>query len=291
MSWLSSIASIGGSLLSGRLNNSAASAQQSTAINANREFYQNRHQWEVEDLRKAGLNPILSANNASGSGIGATATATPYGDLGQAVTNAANTAIARKQLDIADKNASTNRILAENDRTKSAATMMDAQTRATEASHLNPMRDEQTNYYRSIAKSTEVRMELDRAMNAAQINAIDQKLIMARLELAGKLDLMEKQGNAALTQASVSSLMAEVARQNGVSLRQLQQSMIGKNNQEILESAARVDHTKLRDDVYRSENSLALDEYGANGNPTLRERLWGAAELIERFNPLKGFIK
>ena len=34
--------------------------------------YQNRHQWEVEDLKKAGLNPILSANSgaslASGSG-------------------------------------------------------------------------------------------------------------------------------------------------------------------------------------------------------------------------------
>lgn len=34
-----------------------------------KEFAQNAHQWEVEDLGKAGLNPVLSANSSSAASI------------------------------------------------------------------------------------------------------------------------------------------------------------------------------------------------------------------------------
>lgn len=58
-------AAIGSSLLSSSASKSASKANTNAQINWNREAMQNRHQWEVEDLKKAGLNPILSANGAS----------------------------------------------------------------------------------------------------------------------------------------------------------------------------------------------------------------------------------
>ena len=62
MSFLGDIAGAvigaGSSIWGANQSNSAAFEMQANSINAQREFMQNRHQWEVEDLRKAGLNPI-----------------------------------------------------------------------------------------------------------------------------------------------------------------------------------------------------------------------------------------
>jgi hypothetical protein len=75
---LPSVITGGASLLGSHLSNNSASSAQAEAnrINyeiakENREFQkeslQNFHQWEVNDLRKAGLNPVLSAGGGSSS--------------------------------------------------------------------------------------------------------------------------------------------------------------------------------------------------------------------------------
>lgn len=53
---------VAGSAMSGAFNAHSQNQQQKD----NEYMMKNKHQWQVEDLRKAGLNPILSANNSGG---------------------------------------------------------------------------------------------------------------------------------------------------------------------------------------------------------------------------------
>jgi len=83
-----------GSLVSGIFGQSSANR----SIKFQREAAKNAHQWEVEDLRKAGLNPILSAGGSGARASGGAQATMP--DLGSAVT----TALAAKRLNQEIKN-------------------------------------------------------------------------------------------------------------------------------------------------------------------------------------------
>lgn len=63
MAALAAGAVIGGSLLSGMFGRKS----QKTSIGFQREMAQKAHQYEVADLRKAGLNPILSGTGGGGA--------------------------------------------------------------------------------------------------------------------------------------------------------------------------------------------------------------------------------
>jgi hypothetical protein len=86
--------------------NSAAAAQ---ANEWNKENYQHRYQWSVDDMRKSGLNPILAATNGiSGSIAGASASSIQALDYGasvssgmQATSSAGQAKAAKKQADTA----------------------------------------------------------------------------------------------------------------------------------------------------------------------------------------------
>ncbi|QCS36101.1 minor capsid protein [Capybara microvirus Cap1_SP_124] len=83
MGLFSSIGSAVNSLLGGTSSakqaNRYALQQASVSNEYQKEFANNAHQWEVEDLKKAGLNPILSANTGGADTGGAGAMGTGYG--------------------------------------------------------------------------------------------------------------------------------------------------------------------------------------------------------------------
>lgn len=65
-----------------------------------KEVMQNRHQWEVADMRKAGLNPILSATGGSGASGNAPAIVAP--DLAGAFKSGAETSTQHSEKNLKD---------------------------------------------------------------------------------------------------------------------------------------------------------------------------------------------
>ena len=83
MSWETGAGIVAGSVLGGLFGRS--NAKSSYAFQ--REFAQNRRQWEVEDLKAAGLNPILAAGGSGASAPSAAMPITP--DFASAFSSAA----------------------------------------------------------------------------------------------------------------------------------------------------------------------------------------------------------
>lgn len=99
MSWLSNtIGSVVGSLFGSATQNHYNSANAEQANKWNVENYQHRYQWSVDDMRSAGLNPILAATNGIGGSIsGASAASVGMSDIGSTMNSARAASAAERQ--------------------------------------------------------------------------------------------------------------------------------------------------------------------------------------------------
>lgn len=99
MSWLSNtLGSIGGSVLGSAVQNHYNSANAAQANAWNVENYKHRYQWAVDDMRAAGLNPILAATNGIGGSIsGASAASIGMSDIGSTMNSARAASAAERQ--------------------------------------------------------------------------------------------------------------------------------------------------------------------------------------------------
>lgn len=99
MSWLSNtLGSVAGSVLGSAVQNHYNSANAAQANAWNVENYKHRYQWAVEDMRSAGLNPILAATNGIGGSIsGASAASVGMSDIGSTMNSARAASAAERQ--------------------------------------------------------------------------------------------------------------------------------------------------------------------------------------------------
>ena len=103
MSWLSdTLGNIAGSVLGGLGSSEIQSQYNEKAIRLQNELnvdnYRHRYQWAVEDMRNAGLNPILAATNGIGGSIsGASAASVGMSDIGSTMNSAKAASAAERQ--------------------------------------------------------------------------------------------------------------------------------------------------------------------------------------------------
>lgn len=103
MSWLTStLGNLAGSML-GNLGSSAIQSKYNEEAirlqnQLNVENYKHRYQWAVDDMRAAGLNPILAATNGIGGSIaGASAGTIGMSDIGANMNSARSSSAAERQ--------------------------------------------------------------------------------------------------------------------------------------------------------------------------------------------------
>lgn len=99
MSWFSdTLGSVAGSVLGSAVQNHYNSANAAQANAWNVENYKHRYQWAVDDMRAAGLNPILAATNGIGGSIsGASAASVGMSDIGSTMNSARAASAAERQ--------------------------------------------------------------------------------------------------------------------------------------------------------------------------------------------------
>lgn len=312
MSFLGDIAGAvigaGSSIWGANQSNSAAFEMQANSINAQRESLQNRHQWEVEDLRKAGLNPILSATNSAGGSIsGATANVTAP-DISGALNKIANSAFAKKQTELLEKelqvkqdNAKANLTNADANQINSQARMIEAHNDQVKTNSAVEYNNANISYLGAMTNYTKQKQENETAMNKMQISEIQQRITNSVQELAAKIVYLQKTGDAALMSASAAQrnaaaqeLMAQVAQQNGISLRQLQGALTQKGLAEVGEISARINNYNAQTFKTQMEGNILYNRYpltsGKDSNTGLRQHLFGTGELIKIFSPFTGFM-
>ena len=95
------------SIIGGALSNSAARHAATVANQRNIHNYQHRYQWAMDDMQKAGLNPMLAATQGIGGSInGASALSANY-NIGEGVTAGMSAGAAGNSAKAANKQADT----------------------------------------------------------------------------------------------------------------------------------------------------------------------------------------
>lgn len=179
MSWFSDAAAgiVGdwiGYEVSGHYNRDAMDYQH----RLNKEMYQNRYQWTVEDLRKAGLNPILATGGLASSGASVGLPSVSSGNVSNAMAaHRKMSEIDKANIEIGKENAAANSKNADTNAKTGASTV-------------------------ALNKSTEAVNNAREATEKATAQRTIAAIVNDAKETAAKVDMFAKQGEAAIRNAA-----------------------------------------------------------------------------------------
>lgn len=227
MDWSSIGAAIGGSVISGLFGQSSAAQQfeRQKELMALQHAYQvddykHRYQWAVGDMRSAGLNPIIAATSGIGgnlSGVSAgNAAMAPTPDFGNFLTNSARAsmdkAIAKKGLELQERNTAVAEWQAANEEYRVRTDRMNVENQIlTREGQLD------------LAKQAQhFDQQLREAWQEFQIDNETQKTGAYVRHLAAQNESLETMAQVALRDVGVKEVLADVARENGISHRALE---------------------------------------------------------------------
>lgn len=215
---------------------SANSLQQSLfnqQIGFNKEVMQNRHQWEVEDLKKAGLNPLLSATTGTGTLSAPNPPITQKANYSQSAAQLATLAIQDKQANAMLNSAEAAKISAEASRDRLTFDSgkefdFNVESWTKDFELRSKLADSQINSASAQTKLVEAQTLNQKIQNVylpdileSNLAEQDQRIMITAAEAAADIKLKEAQTNATLSDAESNRILARTAERNGVSQRAL----------------------------------------------------------------------
>lgn len=242
---------------------SSANALQQSLFNQqiafNRESMQNRHQWEVEDLKKAGLNPLLSATTGTGTLSAPNPPTTQKANYAQSAAQLAALSIQDKQAEAMRQSAEAAKIAAEASRDKTAFDIgksfdFTVDSWKKDFDLRSKLADSQINSASAQTKLIEAQTLNQKIQNVylpyileGNLTEQDQRIMIAGAEAVADIKLKEAQANATLSDAETNRIMARTAERNGISERQLNAANIQRIKNDIAGSQY---ETRLRGNQY-----------------------------------------
>lgn len=219
----------------------------------NKEVMQNKHQWEYEDYRKAGINPLLTATSASGT------LSSPSGGSMQSAkydySGIAQSAAAFHALDIQDKQAEAQLSNARAAEANAESNKRNADTLAARLDFDSGKAfDLQRDYYDLSAKQTESNIssaaqhtEYEKALTMRQkienvympdlmelkLTKEQQGIALAAAQTVSQIELNKALGHSAITNAETNRMFAQNAERLGVSQSALNYTNISKVQHEV----------------------------------------------------------
>lgn len=225
-----------GSIWSANAANSSSASMFNQQLAFNRESMQNRHQWEVADLKAAGLNPLMSVTSPTGTLSAGSAPTMQKADVAQSAAALGQISVANKMAEAqaesaqaAKINADTERMRVQSDMRKTAFdvdVLGPAQVRGIQQSIASAKAEQSLTEARD--KSQRIYNVIQPFMQEAQLNNLEQSTANAAIKTAAEVQLMKTQGYKNISDAESYRMFVSTAEKNGIELRNLNRAEVKK---------------------------------------------------------------